>query len=76
MPSLPKRKKPRNTGPKSGFGDVIGGIIATPVRPDLHEALLDKIGAKLKEDLSPAEILELAEAYAWVHSPDQPHGDD
>jgi hypothetical protein len=40
----------------------------------VRQALLVKISAKAREDLSASELLELAEAYAWINSPDQAHG--
>jgi hypothetical protein len=43
-----------------------------------QEQLLEAIGERLLEHLSQGAtsdtILKLSEAWAWVHSPDQPHG--
>lgn len=44
----------------------------TPARPSF-EALLERI-ANLAANATPAEVLLLAEAYAWLVYPDQPHG--
>lgn len=41
---------------------------------EVREALLDKIEKLTKTATAPSRIVELAEAFAWVQSPNQPHG--
>lgn len=41
---------------------------------DVHDLLLDKIQQSANETTDSTRLLRLAEAYAWVVSPNQPHG--
>ena len=45
-------------------------------RTDAMVTILSQISQRLGDGLStpPVGVLALAEAYAWLHSPDQPHG--
>jgi hypothetical protein len=42
-------------------------------REEVQSAILDEIMKTLQESSSVAAVKDLAEAYAWVVSPGQPH---
>jgi hypothetical protein len=42
-------------------------------RQEVQEAILDEIVKTLQESSSVAAVKDLAEAYAWITSPGQPH---
>lgn len=37
-------------------------------------AISDRILASIEQGATSDTVLKLAEAWAWIHSPDQPHG--
>jgi len=41
---------------------------------ELLTALSDRLLQSIEQAATSDTILKLAEAWAWVHSPDQPHG--
>lgn len=41
---------------------------------ELLEAVSDRLLQHLSQGSTSDSILKLAEAWAWIHSPDQPHG--
>lgn len=41
---------------------------------ELLEAISDRLLQHLSQGSTSDSVLKLAEAWAWVHSPDQPHG--
>lgn len=43
-------------------------------REQLLQAITDRIVAQLEQGATSDTILKLAEAYAWIERPDQPHG--
>ena len=47
-------------------------IMAT--QNELLEAISDRLLQHLSQGSTSDSVLKLAEAWAWVHSPDQPHG--
>ena len=44
------------------------------LREQAKEALLEKIAELTKGGMNPALLLHLAEAWAWLEDPSQPHG--
>lgn len=44
------------------------------LRAEAHDELLKRIAAIAKNTTNATVLLKLAEAYAWVSSPNQPHG--
>jgi hypothetical protein len=45
-----------------------------PDRDSLQDQLFEAIEKKLGGNCTANEVLKLAEAWAWLVSPDQPHG--
>ena len=43
-------------------------------KDELADAIAERIDRALKEGATSDTILKLAEAWAWVSAPDQPHG--
>jgi hypothetical protein len=43
-------------------------------RESVHQALLHRIEYQLSQPCDTADVLRLAEAWAWIISPNQPHG--
>ena len=41
---------------------------------ELLEAISDRMMEHITQGSTSDSILKLAEAWAWIHSPDQPHG--
>lgn len=43
-------------------------------KEELLAAIGDRILGQLEQGATSETILKLTEAWAWIHSPDQPHG--
>jgi len=41
---------------------------------ELLESISDRLLQHLSQGSTSDSVLKLAEAWAWIHSPDQPHG--
>jgi hypothetical protein len=44
------------------------------LRDQAKEAVLEKITELTRSGINPALLLHLAEAFAWLEAPNQPHG--
>jgi hypothetical protein len=51
-----------------------GSMGAQELRDQAKEAVLEKITELSRSGINPALLLHLAEAYAWLEAPNQPHG--
>ena len=45
-----------------------------PSQQEILDAIAERISYQISQSATSDTILKLAEAWAWVHSPDQPHG--
>lgn len=69
----PVRRFPPNVG-GAPMTDDANEVRPMATQSELLEAISDRLLEHLAQGSTSDSILKLAEAWAWVHSPDQAHG--